>query len=90
MEIPTNLRVYVCIHVFDMIRPVLLVANEDGEWMFLCGSDHVDRADNFRVVGAGHLIARDPSLAECLDLTPGYEAERKSNEHEWIRRQFQR
>ena len=81
---PANLKAYVCSHVFATSRPVLLVANEDGDWMFLCGCDDHASTDCL-VVGVGHLIARDPSLNECADLAAGFEAERQSVEHPWVR-----
>ena len=32
-EIP----VYVCSHVFENVRPILLVVREGGDWQCLCG-----------------------------------------------------
>lgn len=76
---------YVCIHVFDQSRPVLLVSRDDGSWCFLCGDLHPDSADHYRVVGLGHVIERDPSLGSILDLLPGEEAERAAIGERWIR-----
>ena len=76
---------YVCIHVFDQSRPVLLVSREDGDWCFLCGDVHPDSADYYRVVGLGHVVERDPSLSSVLDLSPNEEAERVAVGDRWIR-----
>lgn len=76
---------YVCIHVFDQSRPVLLVTREDGDWCFLCGDLHPESADYYRVVGLGHVVARDQSLNSILDLSPNEEAERVAVGERWIR-----
>lgn len=81
-----NLKSYVCIHVFEAARPVLLVAHEeDGAWCFLCGDMHPDSAESCRVVGVGHLVERDATLHECADLPPGYEAKRAAVGQPWMR-----
>jgi hypothetical protein len=81
-----DLKSYVCTHVFEGTRPVLLVSHEvDCAWCFLCGAMHADSADAYRVVGAGHLFGDDPTLHECADLPHGYEAERADVGEPWIR-----
>ena len=72
-EIP----VYVCSHIFENSRPVLLVCKEDGDWQFLCGEDHPED-EVPRVVGLNHLIERDETLKDILSLEDGHEAERVS------------
>lgn len=76
-------KAYVCIHVFDHERPVLLVSREDGDWSLLCGDYHEDDASAYRVVGIGHVIESDPTLEEILDLEPDFEAERPSLGERW-------
>lgn len=78
-------KAYVCVHVFDQSRPVLLVSREDGDWCFLCGDVHPDSADHYRVVGRGHVVYRDFSLSSILDLLPNEEAERVAIGEPWIR-----
>jgi hypothetical protein len=81
---PDNLKTYICSHVFENSRPILLVVHEDGDWVFSCGND--DHADeNWKVVGVGHLVSRDSTLNECADLKNGYEAERSEVGQPWIR-----
>ncbi|HKR08988.1 MAG TPA: hypothetical protein VJS39_07360 [Gemmatimonadaceae bacterium] len=79
-------KAYVCIHIFDASRPVLLVDRGAGDWCFLCGDGHEDIAANYRVVGKGHILDRDPTLHELADLPSGWEAERDSPSGAWIRR----
>jgi len=79
-----NLAAYVCNHVFEDTRPILLVVHEEGDWMFLCGDSDHDLGD-CRVVGVGHLVDRDPSLDVCADLPKGFEAERSAVGELWLR-----
>lgn len=78
----TEYRVLVCQHVFDATRPTLLVAREDGEWIFACGAFHSD-SERFHVVGVNHLYERDGSLQSLPPLLEGYEAERAAIDQPW-------
>lgn len=78
-------KTYVCIHVFENKKPVLLVSRPDADWCFLCGDEHPDDASYYRVVGLGHVLERDASLKEVLDLAPDEEAERTAFGSSWIR-----
>jgi hypothetical protein len=78
-------KAYVCIHVFEGRKPVLLVSRLDGDWCFLCGGVHEDDASNYRVVGIGHVLDDDPSLLSALDLPIDWEAERGTPDSSWIR-----
>jgi hypothetical protein len=75
---------FICSHIFDNTRPVLLVMNTDGDWQFLCGGIH--EGETPRVVGINHLLDRDPSLRSVLDLPNNWEAERESLWSPWQRR----
>ena len=81
---PNNLAVYICSHVFNATRPVLLVAHEQGDFMFMCGAADHESKDT-HVVGVGHLVERDPTLNECADLPEGFEAERSAVGNSWLR-----
>jgi len=78
IEEPT---VYLCSHVFDNTRPVLFVSRADGDWQFLCGGEHENEVPS--VVGFNHVLARDPTLAELLDLPHKWEAERTDTSSPW-------
>lgn len=67
---------------------MLYVTRPDGDWCALCGGDHPDDASSFRVVGIGHVIDYDPSVAEVLDLHPNQEAEREAVGEPWLRSDF--
>jgi hypothetical protein len=85
-EADRDLRAFVCIHVCDNVKPVLLVSRADTRaWCFLCGAEHPDDASSYRVVGISHLFNRDPSLLSLLDLPPYWEAERQAVGATWIR-----
>ncbi len=76
--------IFVCSHVFESTRPVLLVVREHGDWTFTCGStDH--GANDSHLAGIGHMLERDPSLGECLDLLEGFEAQRTWIGVPWLR-----
>lgn len=77
-------KAYVCVHVFNQTKPILLVNREGGDWCFLCGEEHEDNASEYRVVGIGHLFDRDASLGSLVSLLPDWEAERSSLESDWI------
>lgn len=80
MEIPA----FICSHIFENTRPVLFVSKEDGDWQLLCGgSDHV--GEKPKVVGLNHLLERDHTLKELLDLPDDWIAERTDPESDWIR-----
>jgi hypothetical protein len=76
---------YLCKHVFDQARPVLLVLHDDLGWQLVCGEAHEDEP---RVVGLSHVVASDASLAGILDLPLGYEAERAAVGGPWERRPY--
>lgn len=76
---------FVCSHVFNNTMPVLLVARENGDWMYLCGKPHTS-IEKYEVVGRDHLLLRDPSLVETSDLPDHMEAERSAIGSAWERR----
>lgn len=85
MPIDRHQKSYVCTHVFEGSRPVLLVSRPGGDWCFLCGGEHPEDASSYRVVGIGHLFEKDPTLISLEDLPPDWEAEREEVGKPWIR-----
>lgn len=80
----TETAAYVCSHVFNDTRPILLVSRAGGDWQCLCGGEHqAGEAPN--VVGLNHLLERDPTLRQLEDLPNEWEAERASVRDPWIR-----
>jgi hypothetical protein len=79
-----HLRAYVCSHVRDDTHPILLVVHDaDGGWSFMCGGE--EGHDEVYVIGRNHLVARDPTLRQVLDLAAGEEAERRGVGSRWVR-----
>jgi len=79
------LGVFICSHIFNDTLPILLVAREDGDWMYMCGQVH-DEQDEGQLAGLEHLLERDATLSEIQDLPDNSEAERSSPGAPWIRR----
>lgn len=75
---------FICSHVYEGKRPVLLVIKEGGDWQFLCGGEHPDE-EVPHVVGLLHLLEKDPTLSEVLDIPDGCEAERSDRYSPWIK-----
>ena len=85
MNSPFHTAAVVCKHVFAATHPVLLVSKMDGDqWQFLCGYVHQGTAD-YRIVGIGHIIEREPTLQDVLDLPDNWDAERESVDSPWKR-----
>ena len=79
----TETESYICSHVFKDERPVLLVAREHGDWMFLCGQLHEEN-EAYHLVGMNHLVDRDASLLEIVGtLADDSEAERPNPGAPW-------
>lgn len=76
---------FVCSHIFNASHPVLLVARENGDWMYLCGESHA-ADEEYHVVGAEHLLHRDETLQEVSNLPDNHEAERAAVGMPWDRR----
>jgi hypothetical protein len=78
-------KAYVCNHIFEHSRPILLVSRQDGDWCFLCGEEHENDASAYKLVGIGHILNFDRSLSVLHDLPVDWDAERVSVEQEWVR-----
>ncbi len=88
LKIDFHRKAYVCICVFNRVKPVLLVSREDGDWSFLCGDNPPEDAAFYRVVGIGHVVEHDQELTAVLDLHPNEEAERSAQGEPWLRIDF--
>lgn len=78
-----NLAVFICSHIHENKKPILLVCHDGGDWQFLCGESH-DSTEKPKVVCISHLIERDPTLIEISDLPDNFEAERREVGGKWI------
>lgn len=81
-----DLASYVCSHVLDRSRPVLLVIREyDGDWIAACGGDdHEQSSECWFVVGWGHVLECDPAVGDIEALERGEEAERSAVTAPWV------
>ena len=79
-------KAYICVHVFEKTRAVLLVTRPDGDWCFLCGEEHENEASAYMIVGVGHLMEHDATLSEVLDLREDWDAERTRPGGPWTRK----
>ena len=71
--------------MFEVTRPVLLVARDGLHWMYLCGALHEDD-EEYKVIGRVHLLERDKTLEETRDLEDQMEMERTAVGGPWERR----
>jgi hypothetical protein len=71
--------------VYPGNRDVLLVSREDGDWSFLCSSTHPESLEQFQVIGMSHLLERDPTLRQVLNLGRNQSAERRDLGGRWHR-----
>ncbi|MCP3930377.1 MAG: hypothetical protein GY705_14895 [Bacteroidetes bacterium] len=82
-----NLPAFICSHIFNDTKPILLVCHEGDDWQFLCGGHH-DIDEKPTIVCVSHLVEQDPSLSEIADLPNGWEAERSEKGGEWFRSKY--
>lgn len=76
-------RVILCSHVVDDGLPILQVVHEDdGDWQFLCGGDHVSRAQ-IRSACWTCTMEQDSSLEAVSTLQAGRTALRKNKTGRW-------
>lgn len=77
---------YVCSHVLDHSRPVLLVVREhDGDWVATCGgNDHEQSTGSWFVVGWGHVLEWNSAVGDITALERGEEAERSDVTASWV------
>lgn len=78
-------KCYACTHVMAGERPVLYVCRENDDWIFACGDEHEQSTDDWKVMHAGHLFARDDSLRDVLDLSECQQGERTAIAEPWRR-----
>jgi hypothetical protein len=84
----TEVAAYVCSHIFENTRPILLVSRAGGDWQCLCGGQH-EAGEIPKVVGLNHLLERDPTLLELKNLPGEWEAERTSANEPWLFKQLE-
>jgi hypothetical protein len=76
---------FVCVDVYPGGKDILLVSRDNGDWSFLCGSTHPESLDQIQMIGMSHLLERDPTLRQVLNLGRNQSAERQELGGRWWR-----
>jgi hypothetical protein len=63
----------------------LLAAQQVGRVAYCADLGHKQSADDWKVIHNGHLLDRDPSLAEIVTAADGEQVERTAIGEPWIR-----
>lgn len=70
--------------IIDDGLPVLVVIHDDdGDWLICDGINDPNQAGACMIVHLAHVIDRDPTLEEVMDLPRGWAAFRKSRMSPW-------
>ena len=78
----TGTAVFVCSHIFENSKLVNLFIRTEGDLQMLCGESHA--ADEIpHVICLEHLLKRDSSLVEAVNIPNGWQAERDQLGHGW-------
>lgn len=76
--------VFTCRHVWTDGKPILFVSHDDeGDWVFLCGEDHRDAAQQYLLVCLEHIVSRDPSMNELAAMCTAHVATRAGLDALW-------
>jgi hypothetical protein len=83
---PETTACFVCDHVMNRIRPILLVTHDEDDeyeyWQFLCGeSDHDE--SNIKIISIKQATDIDPSINDLYEMPVGVSADRKSITDQW-------
>ena len=83
---PETTACFVCEHVINRRRPILLVTHDEDEeyeyWQFLCGeSDHTEA--NIKIISIKQATEIDPSINDLYEMPLGISADRKSINDKW-------
>ncbi|MCD6678930.1 hypothetical protein [Vibrio cholerae] len=85
MKFEPNYGVFVCSHVYDHSRPVLVsVRDFDGSWQFICGLEGCVESGEPRLVCCEHLVSHDETINALTCMTPGTYAERQNIGKGWV------
>jgi hypothetical protein len=86
---PDGLGAVVLRTVLDGTEPVRQVFHTaDNSWSVGDGVNDLNEPGAVVVTCIGQLVDRDPSLAELVDLQPGFEAYRGGRGEPWLREPF--
>lgn len=79
-----NTACFVCSHIMDRSRPILLASHEkeDGFWQFLCGCNNHNDAD-IKIISLKQAVEIDSSINELFEMPLGVATDRKSVNDKW-------
>jgi hypothetical protein len=83
---PETSACFVCDHVINRTRPILLVTHDEDDeyeyWQFLCGeSDHDE--SNIKIISIKQATEIDSSINDLHEMPLGVSADRKSINDKW-------
>jgi hypothetical protein len=80
---------FLCRHVFEKTRHILVVSRVRGVWQFLCGDTYIQGGHEINhVVALDQIVEQDKTIQDVLDLPAGWEADRPTIKDPWRRRDF--
>lgn len=80
---PPNCAAIVSKSVIDKRKPILHVVHDEDDhgWQFL--DNESEALEDLCIVGLGHVLDLDPSMAELAGLEPGWQATRDDAQAPW-------
>ncbi len=81
---PPNCATVVSNSIIEKRKPILYVSHDEDDhgWQFL--DNESEELDDLCIVGLGHILEVDPSMAGLASLEPGGQATRADINSEWV------
>ncbi|UCV19284.1 hypothetical protein [Ferribacterium limneticum] len=81
---PPNCATVVSNSIIEKRKPILNVSHDEDDhgWQFL--DNESEELDDLCIVGLGHILEVDPSMAGLAILEPGWQATRADINSEWV------
>ena len=81
---PPNCATVVSNSIIEKRKPILYVSHDEDDhgWQFL--DNESEELDDLCIVGLGHILEVDPSMAGLASLEPGWQATRADISSEWV------
>ena len=81
---PPNCATVVSNSIIEKRKPILYVSHDEDDhgWQFL--DNESEELDDLCIVGLGHILEVDPSMAGLASLEPGWQATRADINSEWV------
>lgn len=81
---PPNCATVVSNSIIEKRKPILYVSHDEDDhgWQFL--DNESEELDDLCIVGLGHILELDASMAGLACLEPGWQATRADTNSEWV------